>query len=476
MSVVVSVEDVGPCRKQLKVEVPAPAVEAETQRVVREYGQKVKIPGFRKGKVPSELVRRRFAKDIDQEVKERLLPRYWRQAQAEASLDPLLPPEVQEVDEIQPGEPLTFVATVETRPEIELRNVKDFDLPSPDVEPTTAEVEEFLDGMRRQMGKWVPVDRPASRGDLVSAELTETTEPAPAAETREAAEAPEGVEAAEGAVPAEAEGEAEKPLQSEPIQVEVGSPRVWEELSLALSGLAAGQEVTFTRHEPPVQHGDHEHPAKDRSFRVKATSVQERELPELTDEFARKVDPQLQGVDDLKEAVIRQIRSSKVDNRREARQQALLDQLRERHPMELPQGVVRHDVERLVQDYAEDLARRGVDVQNAPIDWNRIANDLLPLAERRVHARLLLDTVADAEDVQVSEEEFERALASLARSQGTSTPALRRSLDESGRLVALRSQLRRDKTIRHLLGELEEPATAEVTAATTSPEAEPREG
>ena len=120
MSVVVSQEDVGPCRKQLTVEVPAPAVEAETQRVLREIGNRVKVPGFRKGKVPADLVRRRFAKDIEQEVKDRLLPRYWRQAQAEASLEPLLPPEVGEVTDLKPGEPLTFVATVETRPVIEL--------------------------------------------------------------------------------------------------------------------------------------------------------------------------------------------------------------------------------------------------------------------------------------------------------------------------------------------------------------------
>ena len=116
MSVVLSVEDVGPCRKQLKVEVPAPAVEAETLRVVHDYGQKVRLPGFRQGKVPTELVRRRFAKEIDQEVKERLLPRYWRQAQAESSIEPLLPPEVEEVSDLAPGEPLTFTATVETRP------------------------------------------------------------------------------------------------------------------------------------------------------------------------------------------------------------------------------------------------------------------------------------------------------------------------------------------------------------------------
>src|SRR3954453_22242107 len=169
MSVVLSLQDVGPCRKQLKVEVPAPAVEAETQRVVRDYGQKVRLPGFRQGKVPAELVRRRFAKEIDQEVKERLLPRYWKQAQAESSIEPLLPPEVDEVKDLQPGEPLTFTATVETRPHIELRNIKDFDLPNPSTDPGTVEVEDTLEDLRKQMAPWVPVERPAARGDQVEA-------------------------------------------------------------------------------------------------------------------------------------------------------------------------------------------------------------------------------------------------------------------------------------------------------------------
>ena len=143
----------------------------------------------------------------------------------------------------------------------------------------------------------------------------------------------------------------------------------------------------------------------------------------------------------------------KHDERREARQRALLDQLRERHPLELPQGVVKKEVEGLVQDYAENLARRGVDVEHAGIDWNSMASELLPLAERRVHARLLLDAVSDAESVQVSEEEFEATLAALARARNTTTVALRKNMDENGQLATLRSQLRRDKTIRHLLGE-----------------------
>ena len=116
MSVVVSSEEVGPCRKQLTIEVPQPAVEAETQRVVGEYRRRAKVPGFRKGKVPAQLVRQRYEREIDQEVVDRLIPRYWRQAEAEGELDALLPPRVESVDH-DPGVSLKFTATVEVRPQ-----------------------------------------------------------------------------------------------------------------------------------------------------------------------------------------------------------------------------------------------------------------------------------------------------------------------------------------------------------------------
>jgi trigger factor len=445
MSVVVSLQDVGPCRKQLTVEVPAPAVEAETQRVVAEYGNRVRIPGFRKGKVPTKLVRQRYAKDIEREVVERLLPRYWRQAQAESSIDPLLPPEVDEVKELQPGEPLTFVATVETRPQIELRNIKDFDLPNPSTDPGTVEIEDTIEELRKQVSPWVPVERPASRGDLVEAEIT----PLSGAHG----------EAQEGAEP--------RADKSDKISVEIGDPNVWEELTLALSGLSAGQETTFTRrHEHEAEHDGGEKIVHEQTFRVKVDTVKERDLPQLDDALAQKISPDFTTMDDLKDAVTQRLRYNKTEQRSEARHRALLDQLRERHPLELPQGVVRKEIESLVQDYAESLARRGVNLDQAHIDWNNVATDMLPLAERRVHARLLLDAVAESESIALSEEEFERALAVVARSQNTSTPALRRALDEDGRLANFRAQLLRDKTIRHLLGEEAADAPA------LSPEAE----
>ena len=497
MSVVLSMQDVGPWRKQLTVEVPAPAVEAETQRVVREFGQRVRIPGFRRGKVPSELVRRRFAKDIEREVIDRLLPRYWRQAQAESEIEPLLPPEVDEVGEIEPGGPLTFVATVETRPKVELGNIHDFQLPDPEIEPGELDVDKALDDLRVRFGEWVPVERPAARGDLVSTQVTElplspaagsgstadprstpvTTQGTGTDSEPEIRETPETTSATAAAPPAR-EGKVQ------PVEFEVGDERVWEELSLAVSGLAAGQEAPFTREgapspaAPAAPDGAPPDAAATgggpRRFKVQVIAVKERELPALDDELAARVNPELGGLTQLRELVSRRLREARIEERAEQRQRAVLDQLRERHPMELPQGVVQREVEHLATDYAESLARRGVRPEQAGLDWQRIREEMRPLAERRVHARLLLDAVAEAEPVVVTDEEFERALATLAQAQKTTTPALRKALDENGRLEPLREQMRRDKTMRHLLGESHPgPAGSAEAEVDTAPEHPP---
>jgi trigger factor len=493
MSVVLSMQDVGPWRKQLTVEVPAPAVEAETQRVVREFGQRVRIPGFRRGKVPSELVRRRFAKDIEREVIDRLLPRYWRQAQAESEIEPLLPPEVDEVRDFEPGQPLTFVATVETRPRVELRNLRDFQLPDPEIEPGELDVDKAIEDLRVRFGEWVPVERAAARGDLVNARLIDVTgapDAVGAADTPAAPRAPDAPQAAAAAAspPLEAPAPAPAPAtpptptqeeKAEPVEFEVGDERVWEELSLAVSGLAAGQEATFTREAGPAPSAPPDPAAatgaRPRRFKIQVSAVKERELPALDDELAARVNPELGGLSELRQMVSRRLREVRIEERDDQRQRALLDQLRERHPMELPQGVVQREVEQLAADYAESLARRGVRPEQLGLDWQRVREEVRPVAERRVHVRLLLDAIAEAEPVEVTDEEFERALAALARAQKTTTPALRKALDENGRLAALREQMRRDKTVRHLLGETPE-AVATASAAEPASPAYPETG
>ncbi len=418
MSVVVSVADVGPSRKELKIEVPAPAVEAEFERVSQEYGKKARVPGFRKGKVPAAMVRRHFAQEIEQEVLERLVPRYWHQAQAETELDPLASPQVKDVH-LHAGAALHFTAVVEVRPEIELRNTADFNLPEMDVRPSEEEINRTLDDLRASVAEWNVVSRPAARGDGVQGEIRE---------------------AALIVAPGQSEG---APQQ---VAFVIGDPNVWEELTFAATGLGPGQSANLEHRE-----GEGE-AAQTKRYRLTVAEVREQKLPALDDEFAKKIG-KFETAAALRADVESRIASAKRMERRRRREQAVVDQLRERHPLELPQGVVEHEQEHLLREYAEELAQRGVDLEKAEIEWPKLADEMKPSAERRVHARLLLDAVAERDAVTVDEDEFERTLAAIGRAEGKSTGEVRQALDQNGRLQSLRSQLRREKALSKLAGE-----------------------
>lgn len=418
MSVVVSIEDAGPSRKQLTIEVPAPAVDAELDRVTAEFGRRANLPGFRKGKAPRAMVLKRFRSDIEQEVLERLLPRYWHQAQAEASIDPLLPPQVEEV-KIEAGQPLTFQATVDIRPEIELGDIDSIVLPEPLVDATETEVEEALEDLRRRQGDWVPVDRSAAQGDLVALEIVE----------RDA-------EVAEG-------GEPPKP---DALSIEIGDPRVWEELSIAVTGLATGQEGEFRRTVGEGEEG------KTRTFGVKVTAVKERELPDVDDELAKAIGG-FDSLEELRSQIAARISHNKEHARLEERERALNERLREMHAIELPERVVSRELDQMLRDYAEQLISRGVDLDKANIDWARTRDEMTEAARQRVHSRLVLDAIASARGITASEQEFETALSSIARAQRSTTSAVRQALDRSGRLGELRAQLVRDKVVRSFVGE-----------------------
>jgi trigger factor len=407
MSVVLSVEDVGPCRKQLKIEVPAPAVAAETERVIAEYRKRARLPGFRPGKVPANIVRQRFKKEIEQDVVERLVPRYWHQAEAEQKIDPLLPPELQDVD-LALGESMTFTAVVETRPEIALGDYKDLNLPDPPVEAGSEEVDEQLEQLRRRAGEWKKVERPAAARDRVVATV------------------------------AEEKGEPQK------TSFEVGDERVWTELSEAVTGLASGGSFTFRRRPAEGQ--------EPKEHTVAVESVEELEPAPLDDSLAKKVS-RFETLGELRSAVEKMIVDAKRRERGRQRESALLQQLRDRHPLALPEGVVQQEMETMVREYAHGLSHQGVDVEKANIDWGALGERARPDAERIVHSRLLLDAIAEAEGIAVPEERLEALLAEIARDRKSTPLAVRRELDSSGRLTGLRRQLRRQETVRRLLGD-----------------------
>jgi len=410
MSVVTAYEETGPCRRKLTIEIPVEAVDAEMNRVVGSFRKNIKLPGFRQGKVPASVIRKRFDGEIRQEVVDRLLPRYWHQAQSEKNLDPLIPPQFEEL-ELEAGKPMTLVALVETRPEITLGEISDFKLPNTDSEVQDSEVDEVLHDLRRRHATWTPVDRAAGQGDLVSGRRLDVT------------------------------ADDEDSVTEEPLTVEVGGEGVDDELSLAVTGRSAGQSAEYSS-----KVGD-----EDRNFRVEILAVKEQELPELDDELATKTG--LDSLEALREAIAADLKRSKDQRNKMEREKAMLEQLRERHPVELPPRVVDKESEGMLREYAERLQSQGLDVSKAEIDWEGLATSVKPEAERRVHDRLLLDAVGTEKSFKLDEKEFERFLAAAAAQQQQTSLALRQQLSESGRLEPLRAEMLREQTKRHLLGE-----------------------
>lgn len=448
MSVVVTVEDTGVCRKQLTIEVPPEEVEAATRRAVGRYAKSARIPGFRPGKVPPQVVRQRFREDIDRDVVEGLVPEYWERAREQQGIDPLGQPRLTDVGAVASGEPLRFVAEVEVRPPVELGELGGFEVPDPPAAPSDEEVEEAIEDLRRRAGEWRDVERPAARGDLAALRIREER---PAQAAPEAAE-PEPAPAAEGA---EAAAEAAA-ADWQDVEVEVGEPRVWEELSLAVTGLSAGQRTRFTRRPDEGSEAD------PKSFEVEVTAVREREPAPLDDDFARKVGD-FESVGALRTAVVDNLTRGKRQERDQKRREAVMEQLRLRYPVALPEGVVGGEIQRMAQDFAHDLARRGIDPEKAQVDWEKLAGELRGPAERRVHERLLLDAVADKEGITAAAEEVEGLVAAIAKAEGAPLERVREAL---GGPAGIAARLRRDKAVRHLLGD-EEPIAPEIETRNT---------
>lgn len=418
MSVVTSMEEAGPCRVKVTIEVPAPAVEAEIGRVVKDYRKHAQLPGFRKGKVPAKVIERRFKDQIKEEVAERLLPRYWQQAQAEKDLDPLLPPTLEEM-KMEEGEPMTVVAMVETRPEIALGNIDSFDLPEEGISITDDEIDERLEDMRRQFGRWNVVEREAGQGDLVV-----------------------------GTVRSLDESDDEE-TEARPLHFEIGRTDD-EELSLALTGKTAG--TTFEHVSKRGQGED----AYEQRQEIEIREIKEQELPDLDDELAAQIGA-FDSLDALREALTAQMRGQKEEDLRRRRYEALTQQLRERHPLAMPEGVVQQEAERMVNEQAGNLARQGFDVEGSGIDWGAMLESIRPQAVNRVHERLVLDAIAQAKELKLNEEKFETFLSQAAAQQGTSSLALRQRLDQDGRLEDVRAQMLREQTVALLLGD-EDPS------------------
>ena len=427
MTVVVSKREAGLCRQEFDIEVPAEEVDAEYLRVARDYRRRARLDGFRKGKAPLDLIRQRFAEAIGEDVSERLAPKYWNLAREEEDVHSMLPPSVGPV-EVVPGRPLRFTVTVDVEPEVDIGDDRSFELSHPETEPTEAEVDEVLEQVRLERAIWVPADRSAARGDRVRGKVHRAAMPGFDADAAGADED------AEGSGPA-----------THDIDLELGDERVWPELTDNLTGLSAGQPATFERVE------QEDSIERQRRYDIELHEVLERKLPEVDDDWASGLAASIGSVDDLRENLRGQVQARKVEAAGQQRTDALLEQLRERYPVTLPEAVVEREAFQMARSYANNLARQGVDLEQQQLPWEQMMEEIRPQAGKRAHASFLLDRIAREDGIEPTREDLERALEIMARARNTNRGKLRRELERDGGLEMLKIELKRDRTVQALL-------------------------
>ena len=448
MTAVVSKREVGLCRHEFDIEAPAEEVDAEYLRVARDYRRRARLDGFRKGKAPLDLIRQRFAEAIGEDVSERLAPKYWNLAREEEDVHAMLPPSVGPV-EVAPGQPLRFTVTVDIEPEVDIGDDRSFELPQPETEPTDAEVDEVLEQVRLERSTWVPVDRSAARGDRVRGKVHRAAMPGYDAEA--AGEGHDHDHDHDNRGPA-----------THDIDLELGDERVWPELTDNLTGLSAGQTATFERVE------QEDGIERQRRYDIELAEVLERKLPEVDDDWASGLAASIGSVDHLRENLRGQVQARKVEAAGQQRSNALLERLRERYPVTLPEAVVEREAFQMARSYANNLARQGVDLEQQQLPWEQMMEEIRPQAAKRAHASFLLDRIARKDGIEPTREDLERALEIMARTRNTNRGKLRRELERDGGLEMLKIELKRDRTVQALLkanappdgsgGATEEPA------------------
>lgn len=411
----VDVEELGACKRRLRVEETQEVVQAAWEQAFARVQQKASLPGFRKGKVPRSMVRLHFAGDVREEVARRLIPEVYRQAVEQTRLRPVDEPELHDV-QLDEGAALGFSAVVEVKPEIELGGYTGVAVSHTPKPLEESEVDQAIEHLREHHAEYRVVDRAADLGDLVIVDYTLT---------------PEGMEARSQSGQAFA----------------LGGGSVLPEIEEAVIGLVPGASREI-RLRFPDDHRNETLRAKAAAATVKLVEVKEKVLPGLDDDFAKTVSATA-TMAELREAIRKDLEARRARENRRALEEAVVDALLAAHPFPAPEALVLRQVGHTVGQARERLRQQGLDPDRVPMDYPKLLEDLRPGAERAVRRALLLEAIAAKEGIEPGDVDAE--IERLAQASGRPAPALRRVMEQSGDLEALGLSLREARTLDFLI-------------------------
>ena len=403
------------CQREVEVEVPVKEVKRETDAVTSGYRRVARIAGFRPGKAPAEIVRRRFWKDIRGEVLQNLLPRYLSSALKEQKLQAVGPPKFEALN-FEENKAITCKAKIEILPEFPLGEYQGLEATEKVEAVTEEEITRTLDQLRERVATFEVIeDRPAKDGDFLETEY----QTLPAAGTSKAQAARR-------------------------VLVELGSEGTPKEFTEHLRGAVAGEtrEFQVIRQDPSKSEGT----LQSLQYRVTVQAIKKKNLPPLDDELAKTVS-EADTLEQLKSQLQEQLANIKKQQAQQNTMQELLRQLVEPQSFPVPETLVESELNRKLQQTAMELMTQGIDPRTAKIDWEKYRREWREAAEKQVRAQLILDKIAEAEKIEVSEEELDAKVREMAEQRGETPAALKSRLTEEDGLVKLKLSCRHDKAL-----------------------------
>ena len=415
-----TVESLGPTRVRIAVEVPFDELRPSMDAALKRLSSQVRIPGFRPGKAPARIVEQRVGRAaLLQDAVNETIPRAYAEAVRESSVKAIGQPDV-EVTKLEDGDSLAFTAEVDVRPDIELPEYRKLPVTVDKAEVTDEQVDEQLEALREQFATLNGVDRPVQTGDYVLLDLL-----------------------------AEIDGAEVEGGSATGLSYEVGADDLVEGLDQALTGMSAGESTTF---EAALRAGDHAGQAAEITATVH--SVKERELPALDDELAQLAS-EFDTVEALRGDLAERLGRVGVLAQSAQARELLLDKLLEASDVPLPESAVKaekewreHDVVHQLEHNEAHLARY-LDQQGKTRE--EFDADLQEAAERAVRTQIVLDVIADAESVSISDDELSAYLVGQAARYNVSPQEFAKQIMDAGNLPAVVAEVRRTKALATVL-------------------------
>jgi trigger factor len=424
--------EVSETRKTLTFEVEPEILHAEIDRVAKSYAKQARIPGFRQGKVPVNVVKQRYKDQILYDVAHDMIPRLVGEALRERELQPVATPDIKDVV-LDEGKPLTFVAEFETVPPIDPGQYVGISLRRPPAVLNVGAVDRALEHLQLRAARWHPVeDRPAATGDTLLMDLTRTRR------TRL-------VQLAGGDTPL---AEDEKPETLQNVSIELGAKANPPGFDEHLGGTAVNDRKTFTVNYPN-DYEVQELAGATVDYDVTVKGIRRRELLPLNDEFAKEVS-EVETLEALREKIREDLQH---EAQHEAEHRVRHDLLRDlssrvRHA---PDDLGDQEVDRRLEECVRRLMDQGIDPEKAEINWQEFRDRQRDAATETVKSTLVLDDIARREAIETTDDDVMAEIARFAERAGQTPAAIRARLEKEGALDRIRVGIRREKAMSWLL-------------------------